>query len=188
MDTTNSKPATYSNDVARLPPALSELCAMSNWVVWRWTKNGNGKWSKPPFQSRFPSRLASNNMVTTWSSHAAAVEAVKNREADGVGFVLTGTEIVAIDLDHCRDPATGKIDPWAQALIEKAGSYVEITVSGTGLRVIGKGAGKETHTNYKIEGRVGAKIEVLSPCRPLYHRVRRRDRSLRCVVKYRRPN
>src|SRR5262249_44805626 len=95
-----------------------------------------------------------------WSSRASAVDAVKVREADGIGFVLTGTEVVAIDLDHCRDPASSEVDPWALSLIERAGSCTEITVSGTGLRVIGKGAGKETHTNYKVEGRVGAKIEV----------------------------
>src|SRR6185437_6049078 len=129
MDATDCKPVTYGNDLARLPPALAELCTMSNWVIWRWTKNGNGKWSKPPFQSRFPSRLARNNRVATWSSHAAAVQVVTDREADGVGFVLTGTQVAAIDLDHCRDPATGKIDRWAVALVEKAsGAYVETTV------------------------------------------------------------
>jgi hypothetical protein len=75
--------------------------------------------------------------------------------------VLTGTDIVAIDLDHCRDPATGEIDPWAEAIIHQAaGCYVEITVSGTGLRVIGTGAGAETHTNYKIEGQDRARIEI----------------------------
>ena len=161
MDSLDSKPSTYSNDIARLPAALSPLCAMPNWVVWRWTKNGSSKWTKPPFQSQIPSRLARNNMMATWSSHAAAVEAVKNGEGDGVGFVLTGTDIVAIDLDHCRDPATGEIDSWAQAIIDKAaGSYVEITVSGTGLRVIGTGAGEQPHTNFRIEGRDGAKIEI----------------------------
>jgi hypothetical protein len=161
MDTSDSKPLTYCNDIARLPVALAPLGAMPNWVVWRLTKNGSGKWTKPPFQSQFPSRLARNNVAATWSSHAAAVEAVKNGEGDGIGFVLTGTDIVAIDLDHCRDPKTGQIDPWAQAIIDQAaGSYVEITVSGTGLRVIGKGAGAETHTNYKIEGQDGAKVEI----------------------------
>jgi putative DNA primase/helicase len=120
MDTSDSKPLTYSNDIARLPVALARLRAMPNWVVWRWTKNGGGKWTKPPFQSQFPSCLARNNLVATWSSHAAAVEVVKNGEGDGIGFVLTGTDIVAIDLDHCRDPATGEINPWAQAIIDKA--------------------------------------------------------------------
>jgi hypothetical protein len=105
MDTSDSKPLTYGNDIAQPPAALGELCAMSNWVVWRWTKNGSGKWTKPPFQSRFPSGLARNNEATTWSSHADAVETVRDGKADGVGFVLTGTNVVAIDLDRCRDPA-----------------------------------------------------------------------------------
>ena len=65
MDTTDSKPVTYCNDSARPPQAIAELCATPNWVVWRWTKNGSGKWTKPPFQSRFPSRLASLNCLTS---------------------------------------------------------------------------------------------------------------------------
>jgi hypothetical protein len=86
---------------------------------------------------------------------------VKSGHADGIGFVLTDTDIAAIDLDHCRDSATGQIDPWAQAIIDQAdGAYVEITVSGTGLRVVGTGAGEKAHTNYKVEGRDGAKIEI----------------------------
>ena len=41
------------------------------------------------------------------------------------------------------------------------GAYCEITVSGTGLRLIGRGTGEKTHTNYKIEeGRQGAKLEI----------------------------
>jgi hypothetical protein len=156
----DTKPQTYSSDVAGLPGPLAPLCKLPNWVIWRWTKNGSGKWTKPPFQSQFSSRMARNNADETWSSHAAAVEAVKRGEADGIGLALTGTDIAAIDLDHCRDPATGEIDPWAKAIIDNTASYVEITVSGTGLRVIGTGSGEETHTNYKIEARNGAKIEI----------------------------
>ena len=87
---------------------------------------------------------------------------MKAGEADGIGFVLTGTDFAAIDLDHCRDPATGKIDDWAQAIIDKAAAaYCEITVSGTGLRLIGTGTGEKTHTSYKVEGAWdGAKLEI----------------------------
>jgi len=160
MATTDPKPLTYCNDVSRLPVALARLSVMANWVIWRWTKNDSDKWTKPPFQSEFPSRMARNNAEATWSSHAAAVEAVKHGEADGIGFALTGTDIAAIDLDHCRDPATGEIYSWAKAIIDNTASYVEVTVSGTGLRVIGTGSGEEIHTNYKIERLNGAKIEI----------------------------
>ena len=37
---------------------------------------------------------------------------------------------------------------------------MEITVSGTGLRIIGKGVGEAAHTNSKVVGQDGAKIEI----------------------------
>jgi hypothetical protein len=160
MDTLRKKPPTFGGDITRLAAALSPLCELSNWVVWKWMTNGNGKWTKPPFQSRYSSDNARNNAPATWSSLADAVEAVKNGTADGIGFVLTDTDIAAIDLDHCRDPLTGEVDPWAQGVIDMAaGAYVEITVSGTGVRVIGRGTGNKIHKNYKVEGREGARIE-----------------------------
>jgi hypothetical protein len=161
MDTSDPKPLTCSNDIARLPGALTPLCEMQNWVVWHWTKNGNGKWTKPPFQSQLPSCTARSNAETTWSSHATAVEAVESGKADGIGFVLTGTDIAAIDLDNCRDPETGEIDRWAQAIVDKAPSaYREVSVSGTGVHIIGKSLGKKIHTIFKIEARNGAKVEI----------------------------
>ena len=156
------KPQTHQGDIEALPPALDALCRMNNWVVFRWAKSGSDKWTKPPFQARFPSQLARNNDHDTWSSHAAAAAAVNAGKADGLGFALTGTDVAAIDLDHCRDPATGEIDAWAQAIVDKApGAYCEITVSGTGLRLIGIGIGEKTHTSYKVaDGRNGAKLEI----------------------------
>jgi hypothetical protein len=158
----SSKPHTCNGDLAALPAALLPLCEKPNWLIFRWVQKGSDKWTKPPFQSLCPSRMARNNSCETWSSHAAAVEAVKAGEGDGIGFALTGTDFAAIDLDHCRDTATGEIDEWAQAIIDKApGAYCEITVSGTGLRLIGTGAGETTHTSYKVEeGWEGAKIEI----------------------------
>jgi hypothetical protein len=156
------KPRTYNGDIVALTASLTPLCAMSNWVVFRWAKNGSDKWTKPPFQSHFPSRTARNNDPDTWSPHAAAASAVNAGEADGIGFALTGTDIAAVDLDHCRDPSTGEIDAWAKAIVDRAaGAYCEITVSGTGLRLIGRGTGEKTHTNYRIEeGRQAAKLEI----------------------------
>jgi hypothetical protein len=166
MDSTSanagSKPQTYNGDLSALPAALLLLCTMLHWVIWRWVKNGSDKWTKPPFQAQHPSQMARNNATETWSSHATAAEVVKSGEADGIGFVLTETDFATIDLDHCRDPITGKIDDWAQAVIDQAsGAYCEVTVSGAGLRVIGVGVGQKTHTSYKVGiGQSGAKIEI----------------------------
>ena len=57
-------------------------------------------------------------------------------ELDGIGYVLVkGDQIVGFDFDHCRNPDTGEIDPWALELIHRLNSYTEITPSSTGLHV-----------------------------------------------------
>lgn len=54
----------------------------------------------------------------------------------GLGVVLTESDpFVAIDLDSCRDPATGDVDEEAQATVDRLDSYTEVSMSGTGLHV-----------------------------------------------------
>src|SRR5262249_27165317 len=97
----------------------------------------------------------------TWSVHRADVKAVMGGRANGIGFVLTDTDVAAVDIDKCRDPETGAIDSWAQQILDAApNSYREITVSGTGLRIIGTAKGTETHRRFSVAGREGAGIEV----------------------------
>ena len=97
----------------------------------------------------------------TWSSHAAAVAAVKAGEADGVGFALTGTDIAAIDLDHCRDPATGEIELWAQAIIDQTdGPTSRPQFQAQAFALSAWALAKKRTQNYKVEGRNGAKIEI----------------------------
>jgi hypothetical protein len=136
------------------------LCNIDQWVVFRWEKDKNSRLTKPPYQARFPDRFASTDDPNTWTSHNEAVQAVENGEADGIGFVLTGTEFVAVDLDACRNPDSGKIDSWAQDILTRTTAYFEITVSGAGLRIIGTGRGAQVHTKYDVDGRKGAKVEL----------------------------
>ena len=164
------KPKTHNGDLSCLPIALSPLLKENHWLVWRWVeerKNGqpSGRYTKPPFQPQFPQRVARNNDPATWSSHAVAARAVEEGKADGIGFAMTNTKIAAIDLDRCRDPESGRVDAWAQAIIDRApDAYCEITVSGTGFRIIGTAAGPEVHTNFKIAGHEGAKVEIYRNC------------------------
>jgi len=43
------------------------------------------------------------------------------------------------DLDDCRDPETGEIQPWALDIVEDLDSYTEVSPSETGLKVFVRG-------------------------------------------------
>jgi len=43
--------------------------------------------------------------------------------------------IIGIDIDDCRDPESGVIDEPVRALLSDVDTYVEVSPSGTGLRV-----------------------------------------------------
>jgi hypothetical protein len=157
----NTKPQTYNGDFAHLPPGLEPLTKERRWVIWRWVEN-KSKWTKPPFQPRYPSRHASSTDENTWGTFEEARAAVVAGNADGIGYVILGSNIGAADLDHCRDPATGEIEPWADQIQNEAnGAYREVTVSGTGLRVIGAVSGTKAKTHKKFNfGRNGAALEL----------------------------
>jgi hypothetical protein len=119
------------------------------WVVWRYTwkpdkksKDGSGKkgdWDKPPFDAK-TGKLASTTDPLTWATFEQAWNAYRSGDWDGIGLVLTdGLGLVGIDLDGCRDRDSGVIEPWAQEIIDEAGSYAETSPSGRGIRVIAKG-------------------------------------------------
>ena len=158
------QPQTHNGDFADPPKALTPLHTRPNWLVWKWqrsTTSTNG-WTKPPFRADSPSRHAKSDDPKTWNDHHTAVSAVLAGQATGIGFALTGTEIGAIDLDHCRDPETCAIDLWARQIIDAAhGAYCEVTVSGCGLRILGIATGPEVHRAFTVPGgRDGARVEV----------------------------
>src|SRR5262249_9075138 len=69
----------------------------------------------------------------------------------GIGFVITDTDFAAFDIDDCRNTQTGEVHPWASNLIARAKSYTEITPSGEGIRIIGRGNGpKLPDTKLKV--------------------------------------
>jgi len=47
-----------------------------------------------------------------------------------------GSAMVLGDLDNCRDPMTGTLTEWAQEILSMGQTYVEISTSRTGLRVL----------------------------------------------------
>src|SRR5438876_466308 len=133
------------------PVALShenipaELKALVRWLVWSYVmdrdpETGEVSWDKPP-RSAHSGQVADAHNRANWSSFAVALAAYMAGGLDGLGFDLfveegdDGEVIVGVDLDHCRDPLTGAIEPWAQQIIDELNSYTEVSPSGTGIRI-----------------------------------------------------
>jgi putative DNA primase/helicase len=89
-------------------------------------------------------RLAQSNNPKTWGTRAAAESRAarlpKPFGVGGIGIELTELKGTAkalggVDLDTCRDPTSGAIEPWAQTVINRFASYTEVSPSATGVKV-----------------------------------------------------
>jgi Virulence-associated protein E len=145
---------------AGLPPALAPYATQPRWVVWRWKTKKNGDRTKPPYQARDPKKLASSTDPATWADFATANMAYQTGKSEGIGLCLLGSDLAAFDLDDCRDPATGKLEPAAEQLINRAQSYTEITVSKTGIRILFTAAGDKVHRKQPFPGANGMTVET----------------------------
>lgn len=140
--------------------APAELARRPQWVAWRLTpREGEPKPTKVPYNAR-TGHLASTTDPKTWASfEEAAAFCVQHEWASGVGYVLSAEDpYVGIDLDACRDPRSGRIEPWAKAIIKRLNSYTEISPSGTGLRIFVRG-------ELPPHGRRRGHIEIYSQAR-----------------------
>ncbi|WNI28675.1 bifunctional DNA primase/polymerase [Streptomyces sp. ITFR-6] len=99
---------------------------------------------------------ASSTDPRTWSSYT---EAVKSTAGVGLGFVLSGVDdVVCIDLDHARNPLTGRTEPWAVAILRDAeGTYVELSPSLTGFHIWGRA---DVRQGRRIRRPDGTAVEV----------------------------
>ena len=116
-----------------------ELQAIPSWMLWKYVER-DGKKTKPPFQIN--GDTADSTDPRTWSTFAEAMDAYYGGGFDGVGFSLEGSGYVGIDLDHIMDEA-GAIKRSVLDIVEKLGSYTEMTPSGEGLHIWIRGSKPE---------------------------------------------
>jgi hypothetical protein len=131
LNNLNVKPMTLPIIPENIP---QELKALAQWIVWRFVVK-EGRWTKPPYQTK-ANAFARVNDETTWSTFDEALAAVHAGKADGLGCVLRGG--AGIDLDDCVS-ADGDISDWAQVIIDRADTYVEISPTGTGVKLFMRG-------------------------------------------------
>jgi hypothetical protein len=163
---TAAAPATFNADLTQLPAALLPLTKERRWVGWKLEKRST-KWTKPPYQPLYYNQPAKTNDPATWGTYAQALAAFAAGHCKGIGLMLKGARLFAVDLDHIRDLATGQILGWARDLLNEAanaGCYVEWTVSGAGARIIGLSAGAELHRRITIDAATDCAIEFYRDC------------------------
>ncbi len=114
----------------------TELAAVDRWIGARLEVHHRP--TKVPYCTFAPHRKASTTDPKTWSTFAAAREALERGLLPLLGFVI-GPPFVGVDLDHCRNAQTGVIEPWALEIIDLLDSYTEASLSGTGVPIIAKG-------------------------------------------------
>lgn len=139
-----------------------ELRDRDQWVCWRykWTDDRD-EWTKVPVDVT-TGDFASSTDPDTWTTFAEALAYHKSggTDTDGVGFVVHEEDlVVGLDLDDCRDAATGEIEAWAEDLLGDVPTYAEVSPSGTGLRLFGFGFLPGDKTRADVDGTDGH-IEV----------------------------
>ncbi len=125
-------------DVGSVPDELLD----GQWVNWTYVAR-DGKVTKVPHTPE--GRPASHSDPSTWRSWREVFDnAETERWRTGVGRVLSAADpYFMLDLDNCYDYELSLIKPWAQQWVKFAegyGLYIEVSPSGTGIKIIGRGA------------------------------------------------
>ena|SRR5215213_9479750 len=98
-----------------IPQRLAER---PQWVCWRLEEH-NSDLTKVPYTPSTGRRASATDLMTWGSTLEQALDAYEVEEPpyDGVGFVFCSADaFVGIDLDKCRDPESGEIEPWAKKI------------------------------------------------------------------------
>ncbi len=140
----------------QVPAALKQR---PTWVCWR-REIRDGKPTKVPYNPT-TGRRAKSNDPATWVDFATAC--ARASQHDGIG-IMFGSGLCGVDLDHCRDPETGELEPWATEAIAALNSYTEVSPSGSGVHVL-------LWAELPPGGRRKGRVEVYGPGSPRYFTV-----------------
>lgn len=104
---------------------------------------------------------AKSNTPSTWSTLQEVKAFLKGAQPayTGLGFMLERkNKIVCIDIDHCLE--NGKPNRTATKILEKIDTYTEISQSGTGLHLFGRGTMPQSSVKYESTTDKGTHIEM----------------------------
>lgn len=121
------------------PTAFEQFRALGpRFFPWQEVDRGGPKPDKIPMRADGES-FGSSTDPTAWTDLRSAQCTAITEGLAGVGVALgrldDGRWLAGVDLDNCRDPETGAIEPWATPIVQKMASYTEVSPSGCGLKI-----------------------------------------------------
>ena len=149
--------------------------SQKNWVLWR-KADRNGKTQKLPV-SPLDYSMKHIGDPERWTDFHTAVSALcaanqRQEKFAGLGFELSGSGLIFVDLDHCV--SNGKPNEMASDFLDTLkNSYCELSQSGTGLHFFIRGSIPYMHTikrhdvEFYYQGRFCAcTFDAVHPCEP----------------------
>ena len=147
-----TKPNALPVNFANIPMELKQI---PRWVLWNHTEVGtenNKRWSKLPLQ--ITGQSASSTNPNTWSDFLT-VQATYEKNPNqfsGVGFVFSDEDnLIGVDLDDCYDADLNSFTNVAlQQIATSIDGYMEVSPSGTGVKIFTRGNLKSAHVDHSI--------------------------------------
>ena len=106
------------------------------WCQYALVPKDGGGFSKVPHAADGDPRVI--NKPKSWASLSMALLPNSCKKTDGIGFI-TGDEFLCIDLDNCLAD-DGTPNPLAREIVDRLGSFTEISLSGKGLHIWAQGS------------------------------------------------
>ena len=131
-----------------------ELKKTPRWVLWRLLEKGEGEnttWAKVPAQTN--GMPASSTNPETWTDFISVQDAYQSNpnKFAGIGFVFTQEDnLVGVDLDDCYDQHIGFTNAAMQQLASSIQGYMEISPSGTGVKIFTRAENFAAHADHSI--------------------------------------
>lgn len=114
----------------KLPPGLKEE---TTFCLYKLEPGKDGKKKKVPYQTSGARADPGNKAHLT--DFTTAYETYRNGGYDGIGLSVA-EDMAAVDIDGCVVDC--KLNPFAQEIVDKLGTYAEFSPSGTGVHIWGR--------------------------------------------------
>ena len=145
-----NKPTCLPVELTNIP---IELRKTPRWVMWSFVEVGEDdskRWAKVPLQ--VTGKYASSTNPETWTDFISAEQAYLTHKFDGIGFVFSADDnLVGVDLDDCYDSQSGSfINAAMQQLANQIDGYMEVSPSGTGVKIFTRSSPFASHADHAI--------------------------------------